>query len=828
MNENSPPPYSEPTEEDEEKLKKEKKEKELYPPKPPRPVEPTQPPTASIPTPPPLPKEISQQITDDTRTVHPRPQSVVLPEEQRRTPLPSPVVVPEEEKETKRRSFFWWGCLFFLLWNITLMFLLEATLQPRNSLAAGIIAYSLGLLGLVIFSLLVNNIKKIAIAFPVLLLIVFGLSILFHVTNLPAYNPLSPLSERAFFVVESIKNSTNLFGTEGIIFGSITVENLELWSLAAYAVDFIIILLIFMVGSLSLVWFIKLVTSKKEISTSFLIVLALVLFTIGLVLSPVIHLSLAGFIDFGGNTLVGANHIAGSVEIMGSFGNATQEDINRALENFLLAEENIRNARNSINMFSFIFGFIKITEILLHFMDASLILLSGVEPLINGSYQIFQGFQDVSESLNQSDTSETLATQGFTIKKSVVNESLFQIGVNKVEAGLNELGSSMNLLYEAFDEINLANISDIYSFLDRLPFQTDEIQLYIVDIEEYIQSFSKVPGVIEILVEHPIKNELPSRYATLTHFLYGAYNLINAADYISDNSAYNGTAAFFDDARSNFSLVSDQLARDEAQQMIGSETIFFNETLSFIYDMTKISANISSYGSDIGVVFSGLNDTLSNFDQGYENITSYPEISNELDGLVNLSESLNTTAHEIDYDISLMKIKSENETYGVFSEPSQQIVSSLEKFDLITNAENSFNIAKALFHLFNSMGHLKDMHDNIIIGEQQFVNDSLYVEANNSFIMANVSLYSSMSEMDSAISYMNKTAEGDMVQLEETRTMFLEIKNTLESVIIYFNNLLSLASLGPVANLSYVSGNSTLIIDTLSNVNNQLSDVMAQ
>ena len=830
MSEDSNPPYSDSRDEEEENLKKEKKEKGYYPPKPSRSVEPSLPPTATIPTPPPLPKEISERIPDDPTKTYPRPQPTVLAEKAIHTPLPPPPMsLEEEEKETKRRSFFWWGCIFFLIWNIALMFLLEATLQPRDSMMAGIIAYSLGLLGLVVFSLLVNNIKKIALAFPVLLIVTFGFSILFHHTNLPVYNPLAPLSERAFFVLESIKNSTNLFGTEEIVFGTISIETLELWSLAIFAVDFIIIILIFMIGALSLIWFINLVTSSEQkASKSILAILALALFTIGLVLSPIIHLSLAGFVDFGGHTLLGANHIAGSVEIMGSFGNATQEDINRALENFLLAAENIRNARNSIQMFSFVFGLIQITDVLLHFMDASIILLSGVEPLINGSYQIFQGFLDVSESLNQSEVGGSLETQAFVVKKSAINDSLFQLGVDKVEAGLDDLSSSMNLLYDAFDEIGLANISEIYDFLDELPFQTEEIQPYIADVEEYIQSFSEVPAVIEILIEHPIDGDSPSRYATLTHFLYGAYNLIKAADYIGENTAYNGTSALFEDARSNFSLVAEQLVTEEAQQMIDSKTIFFNETLDFIYDMTLISANISSYGSEMESVFMGLNDTISYFDQGYENITNYPEINNELDILVNTTVDLNNTAHAIDYDISIMKIKSENETYGVFSEPSEQIVSSLEKFDLITNAENSYNVAKALFHLFNSMSHLKDTHDNIVVGEQLFVNDSLYVEANNSFIAANVSLHNSMSEMDSAIFYMNKTAAGDMDQLAETRTTFLEIKNTLESVITYFNNLISLASQGPAANPADVTGNSTIIIDTLSNVNNQLANITAQ
>ncbi len=849
MSENSNPPYSDPNEEEEENLKKEKKEKEFYPPKPSRPAEPSPSPTASIPIPPPLPKEISppvskepsppvskepsppvskepSPVSEDVTTTYPRPQPTFIPEKPSRAPLPpQPISVEGEEEETKKRSFFWLGCLFFLVWNIALMFLLEATLQPRDSMIAGIIAYSLGLLGLVVFSLLVNNIKKIALTFPVLLIITFGLSVLFHHTNLPAYNPLAPLAERSFFVIESIKSSTNLFGTEEIVFGSIGIETLELWSLAVYAVDFIIIILIFMVGALSIVWFINLVTSSEQkTSKTALAIVALALFTIGLVLSPIIHLSLVGFVDFGGNTLVGANYITGSADIMRNFGDATQEEINIALENFLLAAENIRKARDSIQMFSFVFGLIQITEVLLHFIDASLILLSGIEPMINGSYQIYQGFQDVSEALNQSAIGGSTATQG-SIKKSIINESLFQTGVNKVEAALNDLGSSTNLLYDAFDEINLADMSDIYNLLDGLPFQTDVVQLYVADIEEYIQSFSTIPGVIEILVEHPIKDDSPTRYATLTHFLYGAYNLIKAADFIGDNSAYNGTSALFDNARSNFSLVYDQLEKEEAQQMIGSETLFFNETLSFIYDMTKISYNISIFGSDMEDVFTGLNNTISYFDQGYENITNYPEISNELDNLVNISESLNSSAYVLDYDISIMKTKSDNETYGVFSEPSERIVSSLEKFDLITNAENSYNVARALFHLFNSMRYLKDTHVDIVAGEELFVNDSLYVEANNSFIAANVSLYNSMTEMDTAIFYMNKTAAGDMDQLAEARITFIEIKNTLESVIIYFNNLLSLASLGPAANPADVTGNSTIIIDTLSNVNNQLTNI---
>jgi hypothetical protein len=288
------------------------------------------------------------------------------------------------------------------------MFILESTLQPRDKLTEGIIAYSLGLLGIVIFAVLVRDLRKIAASILVLLLIVFGLSILLHVVSAPIYNPLAPFAEKSRFVVESIRNSTNLFDAEDISFGNIDIETLERWSFYLFAIDYFIVLVISMIGTLSLVWIMDLASSKKQVSTGFLMSLALVLFTIGLIITPIIHLSLTSLGDFGGNTLVGSNYIAGNVEILGNFADATQEDINLALKNFLLAAENIRNARNSIQMFYFIYGFFQVTSVLLHFMDASLILLSGIEHLINGSYQIFQGFNDVSEALNQSETSESI------------------------------------------------------------------------------------------------------------------------------------------------------------------------------------------------------------------------------------------------------------------------------------------------------------------------------------------------------------------------------------------------------------------------------------
>ncbi|MCG3220569.1 MAG: hypothetical protein H7641_04230 [Candidatus Heimdallarchaeota archaeon] len=829
MSENSTPPkppYPVKKKENKEKAIEERKEIDEYPPKP-QPPAPSPSESPSIPVPVPVSEELPGKEVEDTDVPKPIEYSHVSYEEQRRSPITSEDLASEEVEGPKKWSFFWWGCLFFFLWNILLMFILEPALHPRDSFSAGIIAYSLGLFGLVVFALLVRSKKKFALAFPILLLIIFGLSILFHFINAPIYSPLAPLGERAKFVTESIRNSTNFFDPETPLFGLVTIETLELWSLAVFVADFIFALIIGFVGCLSLIWIVDLFSSVIKFSTSFLIFLALVLFTIGLVISPIIHLGLAGFVDFGGNTLLGANQIWGGVDIMRNFDNATQEEINTVLEDFLLAAENFRSAHQSLSMFSFAYGFITITSALIQYLGASVILLNGIEPMINGSYQVFQGFKDVANALNYS--SSALLAQGVK-KQTQIDDDLFNIGVNKVEEGLNELSTSIDLLDTAFTEIETVNMTDIINSLESLPIPAGIIESYIspyiFSVEEYVVSFADLPAVLEILVEKPIDNGDPSRFTTLTHFLYGAYNLIKAIEIIDDTSAYNGTSALLDNALSNSTLVIDQLAKDEIQQMIGADTVFFSETLNFLFDINLLVTDISYYGLNIGSVFEGLNSTLIYFEQGYENITNYPEIQTDLGILVTDAENLNNTAYAIEGNITSISSKSENEEYGVFTVPSQEILSSLERFDFIIAVENSVNVAKALFHLFNGMSHLKDTNNHIKTGSQLF-NVSLYNDANNSFIAANVSLTNSITEMDLAISYMT-LAEGEMQQLDESKIALETIKSTLVSTIVYFNNLLALALLGPAANPLDVAGNSTAIVDALATVNDDLNDVKAQ
>lgn len=821
MSEDSPPPLPpKPKKLPEREEIEEKRKIEDYPPVPPKPEPSEKNEEPIIPKPIPLSEQIIEEVSVPESVVI--PTYPTIPQAPIREPI-SQATTPAEGGSFKW-SYFWWGSIFFVVWNIVLMFLLEFALHPRDSSVAGVLAYALGLMGLVIFVFLVRNINKIAWSLPLLILIVFGVSIGLHALNAPIYNPLAPLGERANFAIDTIKNSTNLFTIDGPLFGNVTIETLEQWSLSVFVIDFIFALLMCFVGCLSLAWVFDLFTSEKKPSTPFLIVLGLVFFIIGLVISPIIHLSLAGAVDFGGHTLIGSNYLVGGYDILGDFENATQENINAAIANFLLAAENIRNARSSFQMFSFLYGMFKVTEVLTHVLDASLLLLSGVEPVINGTFQIYQGFLDVAEALNQS-FSTPLPTS--PLKQQVVNDTLFDKAINRVEEGLQYLGSSTESLSAAVEEITNANLTQITELIAKLPFETEPIQEYIVVIEDYINLFTDVPEIIEILVNKPTHSTITSRFATLTHFLYGAYNIIKATEEIGTNSDYSGTSIFFTNAISNFTLVYNQLEQTIVQQMIDSDTIFFNATLSFLYDMTVLSADISSYGNDLGVVFQGLNDTVLYFDEGYENITDYPTIIADVSSLVTISDSLRNTSIEIENARLDMNLKTSNGTYGVFKKPSQEIVDSLESFNLVENAENAYNIAESFFHLFTAMSNLKDSTNYIKIGAQQF-NDTLYVAANNSFISANLTLYNAIVEMDLAISFMSQTAGGNMDQLQDTRMALITIRTTLLNVIVYYTNLINLAGIGPAANPLDVSGNSTVIIIALSSVNGNLSDVKAQ
>ncbi len=812
-----------------------KESTEEYPPKPVRPFPPSQPEStpqkpiliSEIPSPKPILRDI---LKKEEKT---RPEYLV---DSFRTQTTREETEEEEVEEKKRKYVFWWGLLFFFLLNIILMFLLEISLHPRDSVAASIVAYALGAVGLIGYSVIVRSKKTVALSVPLLLILLFGASFLFHYVGAPVYNPFAPISERTDFLLETAEAGLDLYGGNITLPGNITIETIKEYSQLALLIDFVIAIPMFIFSLLALTWLIQIFRSEIKPKRMIALVFALLFLIIGLIITPIVHLAMGSLVNFGSTSTQGIIHIINGIQGIDNFDNITQEEINQILANFSLAAEYIQDGSKSIEMFSFVFGIItKITDDLLHFLNASLILLGGIEPFISGSYQIYQGFQDVTDALNYSisiplcvEPYNNSTTKTYRIKRYQINDSLFEQGMAKVNAGIIHLGNSTVPIKDACEEVKKIEFSDIYDMLDTLLRDNAEfVKTKIQEMEQYLYLFNNATGALEALIEQPMVNGEKSRYTTLTHFLYGSYNLIKAALNVGEYSSFNGTEVFFEQANSNFSVVYYEFGKAEVMRVINSDTPFLNSTLNFLYDMAALAVGISSFGLDVGTVYGDLTRVVESFGIGYENITDYYSLQSEVLVIIGLTDNLTNTAYSIENRISIIQSNANNGTYEMFSKPSRKIANFLDGFNLTSNIINANNIAHSFYHLFNSMEHLKYTYANVTAGETHF-NNTDFGDANDSFVAANNSFYSAMSEMDLAIIYMNETEAGEMVQLEDARTALINIKNTLDSIIGNFNNVLSIAEEGPLANPDDLTGNITIITNALSSINNQLLNVAAQ
>ncbi|MHA1199315.1 MAG: hypothetical protein ACTSQF_08225, partial [Candidatus Heimdallarchaeaceae archaeon] len=247
------------------------------------------------------------------------------------------MVEPVDQPIKKRKWSFWgYGLLFFTVFYIALMFILEAALQPRESMTATIVAYIIGIIGLAIFAGLVRDKSRVLISIPLLLIIVFGTGYLFnYVAEAPVYNPLAPVSERTGTLLETaqVLNDTELIA--GGLPEEFNLETIEFWSQFAFVIDLIIALPLFIFGTLSLTWLVQIFTSALKILTILSIFFALVFFLIGLVVTPFLHLLFSSFIILGSDLLPGALYVMEGISIFtGDFGSLTQAEIDEAIAAF--------------------------------------------------------------------------------------------------------------------------------------------------------------------------------------------------------------------------------------------------------------------------------------------------------------------------------------------------------------------------------------------------------------------------------------------------------------------------------------------------------------
>ncbi|MHA1114744.1 MAG: hypothetical protein ACTSRR_01475 [Candidatus Heimdallarchaeaceae archaeon] len=739
----------------------------------------------------------------------------------------------EQDEKKKKWSFLGWGLLFLLIWTIALMFILEVALHPADSIIATIVAYALGLLGLGVFAGLTRSKWKVLVTFPLAILIIFGAGYLLHLVNAPIYNPLAPVSERVFVIVDELDSIANTSIADNIPADLLNnMESIKQYAGFAFVVDLIISLPIFILGTLSVTWIVQIFTQKPKWWVIFSAFFALIFFMIGMIMTPFVHLVIASVVDLGTNMSIGALYMVNGLSYLQDLQNADQADINEAVANLNLASEWFQKGGEDIKVF---LGALSMSPYLgdaaddfNHLFQAAFILLGGAGTFVNGSYQLFKGFDLISKALNTS--SGSLTMQDDQVKQAI-DDDLFNQGIDFINEGLELFDNSSYVFDDALSEIKQVDWQEIKTELHELPIEgTEEIDSTLDQMEGYLSIFENATGLIDVLISKPtFANGSQSNYATLIHFFLGAYNIMKAQEIIGDETNFAGTEVYFNRAGEHFNVTYNALQTRTVAQLIHSDTPILNGTVAFIVDMTGLAADLSFFGGDMGPTLVGLNSTLSVLSNGYENVTDYDSIRADISDSITELDNLKDTAHSIDNRILGIQENATANIYGEFSETASDFASNFQKFNITLNLENAYYIAQSFYYLFGAMKDLKDIKGYIETGQTAFDNSD-YLTAYNNFLAANTSLDSCIDQMWNASYYFNQTIGNGMGQLSSSGDAIALIYFSLVSIQTDINVITEIAGGGSPTESEITEVNNRLdhINTVLVNVNNELAQVKGQ
>jgi len=751
---------------------------------------------------------------------------------------------PVDQPVKKKWSFWGYGLLFFTVFYIALMFILEAAIKPRESMTATIIAYIIGIIGLAIFAGLVRDKSRVLISIPILLIIVFGSGYLFtYVVKAPVYNPLAPVSERTSTLLDTVEvlNDTDIIDLPP----EFNVETIQFYSQFAFVIDLVIALPLFIFGTLSLTWFVQIFTQAFKLWTLVSIFFALIFFLIGLVITPFIHLLFSSFIILGSDLLPGALYVIDGISIFQSdFSSLTQEQINEAVEAFYNASYYFNQAAMNLEGLqkAGLIGFAQLIPILgtvvsnlYWFSLAALHLSSGLGPFANGTFYIMTGLEDAMDAMNISGSPMPLAVddKDTVTRTSGINDTLFNEAIQVVNDGLLILGDSTDNIEQALDDLKNVSLDDVIGNITLIPGLPEEAIQPVMDsmgmVEDYLSMFEGGVAVISALLERPeISPGVESEYATLTHFLYGAYDLFQAGDSIAEITAFNGTSDYFEYASGNFSLVQQQLHQPEVLSVATSDTPFLNETVLFVVDMVDIGVPLCNLGYTLATSFVDMDSILTVFDgQDYEDISDYPSLLNSLDNLRTTTSTLATNAAQVDANITSVELKANDNTYGILNDIALTFTSQLSDFGFVQYVQNADYIANSFYYMFAGIMELSFVAGNITEGQSYFSGVD-YVSANTSFLAAQTSLTSSISYLNQSIPYMDDAVNiGGMTQLQTTLDAITTIRNSLLGIQTDLDTLMVLM-VDPVTNNAAITSLLITMLSDLADVNTDLQGVTAQ
>ncbi|MCG3220235.1 MAG: hypothetical protein H7641_02545, partial [Candidatus Heimdallarchaeota archaeon] len=227
----------------------------------------------------------------------------------------------------------------------------------------------------------------------------------------------------------------------------------------------------------------------------------------------------------------------------------------------------------------------------------------------------------------------------------------------------------------------------------------------------------------------------------------------------------------------------------------------------------------------------GLNDTLAYFQVGFENITDFTGIMNQIDSYRDDSTDLYLSTLSLETRTDAMIANATEGGYGVFSEPALEFTTILNQLELRVNAQNLNAISNSLYYLFWSMEDLDSIQQDVVDGQAAF-DIADYVTAHNHFSAAETSLGSAIPKMWNASSYMNQTESGGMIQLElqSTRDSVAAIYFGLVHIQDDVSYITTIADGGAPtpAEITEVNNRVTNIFSTLADVNTQLLSINVQ
>ena len=471
---------------------------------------------------------------------------------------------------------------------------------------------------------------------------------------------------------------------------------------------------------------------------------------------------------------------------------------------------------------------------LYYFSLAALDMSSGLVPFANGTFHIMAGLEDAMDAMGGSLPMPLEVDDGTTtVKTNGINETLFNDAIDVVEDGLLILGDSGDYIEQALDDLKNVSLDDVAGNISLIPYIPENATNQIIEtlqiVENYMGLFEGGATVIAALLDKPeVSPGVESNYATLIHFLYGAYNLFKAGDTIADITAFNGTEEYFGNSYGNFSLVQDRLNQQDILDVATSDIPFLSSTTLLILDVTDIGVPLCDLGHSLASGFISTEELLSVFDtHNYEDVTNYADIISNLDILRTTTSDLSSNAIEINDKIDDIQNKTASDAYGELNSIATTITDQLVDFDFVQYVDNAKYVVNSIYYTFVGIESLSYVMGNVTEAQTEFgIAD--YAGTNSSLLIAEINLANAVGNLTLAESYMDDAVTlGGMTQLNSSKDAISTILASLVTVQSSID-IIQVLMADPVTNTAAINNELATMLVALVGVNSDLQDVTSQ